>query len=152
MSSELVVRAVPTIHSPTQGASSNKGEVVRMSVSVDTETAHESKAGKQLPNHGSVMPATPKLDNTSNTIQDKDHPLTSKEVLEAVQNLNDFVQKNRRELNFSVDELTGHAVVKVIDYETKDVIRQIPAEEILDVARRVAEQDDGKGSLLKVEV
>jgi flagellar protein FlaG len=62
------------------------------------------------------------------------------------------VQKTRRELNFSVDELTGRAVVKVIDHETKDLIRQIPAEEILEVARRVAEQNDEKGNLLKVEV
>jgi flagellar protein FlaG len=152
MSSELVVQALPAIQPPTQGASNGKSKVVKVTALSDTDTTNTSKAGKQLPNHGSAMPATPEHVDISKTNKDQGYPLTSKEVLEAVQNLNDFVQKTRRELNFSVDELTGRAVVKVIDHETKDLIRQIPAEEILEVARRVTEQNDEKGNLLKVEV
>jgi flagellar protein FlaG len=107
-----------------------------------------SRTGKSLPSPGSDVPAAVSGLGAVKTPE----KLSNEEVLEAVQNLNDFVQKTRRELNFSVDEQTGRTVVKVIDHETKDVIRQIPAEEILDVARRVAEQNDEKGNLLKVEV
>ena len=54
--------------------------------------------------------------------------------------------------DINMPEMDGRTVVKVIDHETKDVVRQIPAEEILEVARRVAEQNDQKGNLFKVEV
>jgi flagellar protein FlaG len=152
MSSELVVQALPTVQSPTHGATNGKSQVVRVAVLPDTATTKKVKAGKELPENGSTMPAVPERAGGSETTQNQDQPLSSREVLEAVQNLNDFVQKTRRELNFSVDELTGRAVVKVIDHETKKVIRQIPAEEVMQMARRVAEQSDEKGNLLKVEV
>jgi flagellar protein FlaG len=39
------------------------------------------------------------------------------------------------DLKFTVDEETGIQVVKVVDTETKDVIRQFPAEEVLAIAQ-----------------
>ena len=58
---------------------------------------------------------------------------------EAVQNLNDHVQTVNRELQFTVDKDSGKTVIKVIDKETHEVIRQIPGEEALNVARRLNE-------------
>jgi len=54
---------------------------------------------------------------------------------QAVSQLNDFVQNVQRDLQFEVDENLGQTIVKVIDNETKEVIRQIPDE----VAMRLAE-------------
>jgi flagellar protein FlaG len=73
-------------------------------------------------------------------------------VSTAVQNLNDFAQNIRRELKFSIDEDTGYTVVQVIDSETKETIRQIPTEDIMALARQVAETDTGKGGLFKGRV
>lgn len=149
MSSELSVKTIPLVQPTTQEAVNKRSNVENRASKVlplNANTSLQSSAGKSLPSKGSDMPVT---------VSEKEatkEELSSEEVLEAVQNLNDFVQKTRRELNFSVDDQTGRTVVKVIDHETKDVIRQIPAEEILDVARRVAEQNDEKGNLLKVEV
>ncbi|WMS89956.1 flagellar protein FlaG [Pseudoalteromonas sp. HL-AS1] len=42
-----------------------------------------------------------------------------------------------RSLEFSVAEYKGQTVVKVIDKESKDVIRQIPSEEFIKVAQRI---------------
>ncbi|HEX5127273.1 MAG TPA: flagellar protein FlaG [Rhodocyclaceae bacterium] len=36
-----------------------------------------------------------------------------------------------RNLQFSIDDATGRTVVKIVDAKTKEVIRQIPSEEIL---------------------
>jgi len=151
MSSEFVIKAVPIVPTPTQDAvskRSNMESTVAKVTPLNAKASVDSRTGKSLPNPGSDMPAAVSEADSSKSQKS----LSNEEVLEAVQNLNDFVQKTRRELNFSVDEQTGRTVVKVIDYATKDIIRQIPAEEILDVARRVAEQNDEKGNLLKVEV
>jgi uncharacterized FlaG/YvyC family protein len=42
-----------------------------------------------------------------------------------------------RSLEFSVAEYKGQTVVKVIDKESEDVIRQIPSEEFIKVAQRI---------------
>lgn len=47
------------------------------------------------------------------------------------------------ELSFSIDQSTGRTVVKIMDRETHDVIRQIPAEEILRIDKALAEFQQG---------
>ena len=42
-------------------------------------------------------------------------------------------------LRFSVHKPTGRTVVKVIDKETKEIVREIPAEEILNLAAKLDE-------------
>ena len=39
------------------------------------------------------------------------------------------------QLQFSVDESTGESVIKVMDKETNEMIRQIPSEEMLQIAK-----------------
>lgn len=70
------------------------------------------------------------------------------ELNNAVNDLNDYVRGMQRELNFSVDEDSGRTVIKVLDPQTHEVIRQIPAEEVLALARHLAAMRDGSGHLL----
>ena len=42
-----------------------------------------------------------------------------------------------RSLEFSVGDYKGSTVVKVIDKESRDVIRQIPSEEFIKMAQRI---------------
>jgi flagellar protein FlaG len=65
-------------------------------------------------------------------------------VESAVSQISDFVQNFQRDLQFSVDKHSGRIVVKVLDSETKEVIRMIPPEETL----RMAEQLDSPESLI----
>jgi flagellar protein FlaG len=51
-----------------------------------------------------------------------------------------------------VDEDLGRIVVKVMDHETKEVIRQIPADEVLQLAKRLKEDSTEKGNLFTLEV
>lgn len=61
----------------------------------------------------------------------------SASVDDAVARISDFVQVVQRDLRFSVDDATGRTVVKVIDSETDQVVRQIPADEILAIAENL---------------
>lgn len=68
------------------------------------------------------------------------------ELDQAVKAVNDFVQPFNNALNFSVDQESQTTVVKVIDQNTKEVIRQIPSEEMLALAKAL---DTMKGLLIQ---
>ena len=84
--------------------------------------------GADLPRPGQQLPlaAQPK-----STEQAKP---TEEELNKVVSNLNEFVQSVRRELQFSVDDDTGRYIVKVLNKETDEVVRQIPSEEVLAIS------------------
>jgi len=56
------------------------------------------------------------------------------EVRTAVENIERFVAQSARDIMFSIDKEAGF-MVKVIDRTSHDVIRQIPSEEVLAIAR-----------------
>ena len=61
---------------------------------------------------------------------------SSREQLkEAVKATNDFVSLVNNAVEFSLDDDTGITVVKVVDKNTKEVVRQIPSEEMLAIAK-----------------
>lgn len=63
----------------------------------------------------------------------------SEPLEEVVSDLNNLVRELHRELQFSVDKESGDTVIKVIDKETDEVVRQIPSEEIMELRRRLQE-------------
>ncbi|MBK7251403.1 MAG: flagellar protein FlaG [Gammaproteobacteria bacterium] len=56
-----------------------------------------------------------------------------------------------RQLHFSVDDASGRVVVTVVDTETGETIRQIPAEEVLRIARQSAAADGAEGLLVNLK-
>lgn len=73
-----------------------------------------------------------------------------------VSELKAYVQNAQRNLDFQVDDKTGRVVVKVIDAKDHSVIRQIPSEEMLELAHRIQDyldkkQMDMKGMLLEIK-
>jgi flagellar protein FlaG len=68
------------------------------------------------------------------------------QVKEAVQEIRRVVTPVAQSLQFSIDEATGKTVVRVVDSATQEVIRQIPSEEVLAIARAL---DRLQGLLLK---
>ncbi len=59
------------------------------------------------------------------------------DVASAVEKLNDFASKNASDLNFSKDQDTGKTIVKVVDKATDAVIREIPSEEAIAIAKSI---------------
>lgn len=76
----------------------------------------------------------------NNADQDKE------QLAAAVKNVNDFFQMVRRTLQFTVDEDTGRMVIQIKDAETDKVIRQIPPENMLKLAKELGKF---KGLLLE---
>lgn len=72
------------------------------------------------------------------------------ELDQAVSKLNDFVQNVQRDLQFEVNNDSGQTVVRVVDQETQEVIRQIPDEVALRLAEKL--QQDEPLTLFEVKV
>lgn len=51
----------------------------------------------------------------------------------------DVVSLVNRDLRIIIDESTGRIVTQIVDGDTNEVVRQLPPEALLDVARRVAD-------------
>jgi flagellar protein FlaG len=58
-----------------------------------------------------------------------------KELRDAVDRIAKFVSQSSSEISFSIDSESGNDVVKVIDSSSKEVIRQIPSEEVVALSR-----------------
>ncbi len=71
------------------------------------------------------------------TRQAEDKAADARKLEQALGNVTAHIQNLHRSLHFSVDEESGETVVRVVDTETQEVIRQIPSEELLAIADRL---------------
>lgn len=60
----------------------------------------------------------------------------------AVASINDYVQSVQRDLQFSIDEELNKTVIKVVDVGSGELIRQIPEEIFLELARKLKEDGE----------
>jgi flagellar protein FlaG len=77
------------------------------------------QGGEALPSTGKEMPV-----RTVDTAQ----------ISEAVSSINKIVQNIQRDLSFNLDEDSGETIIRVVDSESGELIRQIPSEEALAIA------------------
>ncbi len=96
-----------------------------------TASAGDRKA--ELPD-GSQQTAVPK---------DKETTQEAEPIEDVVSNLNELVRNLQRELRFSVDTKSGDTIIKVVDRETDEVVRQIPSEEIVALRQRLEQSSGG---------
>jgi flagellar protein FlaG len=92
------------------------------------------------PNANQVSGKLPENGGQELPIQGKGQPRVvqgSTEIREAISEINEFVQTVQRDLSFNMDEASGHTVIKVIDRESGDLVRQIPSEEVLAIASHI---------------
>lgn len=73
-------------------------------------------------------------------------PVSSEELEAAVSSVREYIKPFNSDLQFSVNDETDKVIVKVVDSETKEVIRQIPSEEMLAIAKAL---DSIKGLFIK---
>lgn len=71
---------------------------------------------------------------------------TREDVEKAAQQVNDFLKPINNSIQFNVDDDTGITVVKIVDLSTKEVVRQIPSQEMLSIAQAI---DTMKGLLVQ---
>jgi flagellar protein FlaG len=114
---------------PTTLATTAAGQAVRPVNSVPPVETAPSRASEQrqgLPDSGKDVPFV--VD-----------PQQKAELSGVVEQINKHVQSLWRDLEFSVDQDSKRVVVKVRDAETGEVIRQIPPEEALSIAKQLSD-------------
>ncbi len=89
-------------------------------------------AQRQFADSGNQLPQESHLRNTGQ----------EKALERAVESANQRFQMHQRSLQFKVDDSSNHLVIKVIDKETDEVVRQIPSEEFLELSKRMEEMQD----------
>ena len=62
---------------------------------------------------------------------------TKEAIAKAAADIQNFVKDMGRNLAFSIDETTGYNVVRVVNPETNELIRQLPSEELLKIAKNM---------------
>jgi flagellar protein FlaG len=67
------------------------------------------------------------------------------ELQSAVDVVNQAVALEQRSLSFSIDDVSGRSVIKVVDFETDELIKQIPSEELLKVAQDIKRLQEEMG-------
>lgn len=90
---------------------------------------------RQAPPSAPTTPA--QLATLDNPVFAPAPPVTQETVAAAVQSANAYMQSVSTNLKFSLDQDTGHTVVRMVDTETKEVLRQFPSEEMLAISRSI---------------
>jgi flagellar protein FlaG len=110
---------------------------------MDRSTMPHSSAGQGTSPDRTAKPLQPSAEAQTG------QQASRNDVESAVKKVNQVVQAAARDIEFSVDKTSGEMVVKVVDRATKQVIRQIPSEEMLAIAQSI---DKLQGLLVKQEV
>ena len=90
---------------------------------------------RQAPTPAPVTPA--QRATLDNPVFSPAPPVTQEAVAAAVQAANDYVQAVSTSIQFSLDEDSGRTVVKMVDRETEEVLRQFPSEEMLAISKSI---------------
>ena len=121
----------------------NSQELARAVVTDGNGAKSGGKAATPGTQDGKVMPEA--VSNRTVELKQENQAKVSEQkaqrVEQAVAKLNDYVQSLQRDLRFSVDNELGSPVVRVIDRESQEVIRQIPNETALRLARNLKDQN-----------
>lgn len=101
--------------------------------SLNAKDAELDQAARLSEQQGSVTKTTKLIDK-----QAEDKGL-EQSLLNSVEKLESLAKLNSKQFKFHIDEQTSSSVVVVTDIETNEVIRQIPSEEVLELASKIDE-------------
>jgi flagellar protein FlaG len=137
------MRWVVTILNKPNAVSSNS--VTQVSPVQQSRAMNADLARHSFADGGKNLPAAQQLAAQSEARR--------RELSNAVKNVSSYIQNITRELNFSVDEALGKTVVTVIDEASGHVVRQIPSEDMLELAKNISELKEraGVGILLETD-
>ena len=105
------------------------------SVAVQPNISNQARAPQQIAkSDAQVVAQVISTEIKASGVNEAAQP-TREVVAKAAAQLQEFVSSMGRNLNFSIDESTGYNVVRVINPDTGELIRQLPSEELLKISR-----------------
>ncbi len=123
MATDYNIQAIQPAPRPQTGVQAPKSQSVQVPSTSPPQRNESAASGEVLPSRAAKTPQDPR------------------QLESAVSKISEFVQNFQRDLTFSVDKDSGRIVIKVIDSKTKDVIRQIPSEVALRLAKNLQSPD-----------
>lgn len=84
-----------------------------------------------------ARPAAPAVAVDAAAVQQPGTVPNLSELANAVKNINKALQERSQDLEFTVDSDSERTIVKVVDQNTKEILRQIPSEEALEISKAI---------------
>lgn len=106
----------------------------------DAQTSTSTDAGRQTVAAGSTADGTISRTGAPVQVVQEAQRQSAQPLADATRDFSEYIQSVSRSLNISVDRDLGTTVIQVLDAETEELVRQIPAEEILQIARFLSDQ------------
>lgn len=107
------------------------------SIGTNNAPSQQVVSSRQLPeaNNATTAAQVKPLTNSTQSVQQnapaEKVEVSAERLQDAVEKMNELMQSGNRSLRFQVDDTAERVVVKVLDIETDEVVRQIPSEETL---------------------
>ena len=118
-----------------------------MSTILPSGVLQNSKAGSEVDLAGAWQVTSAGGNNTpiDRAVSNASLSFTPEEVVAAVAEFSSQVEMVTTSLSISIDDQLGSTIIKVTDRETDEVIRQIPPERIVNLARFMRESSSEGG-------
>lgn len=121
------------------------------SISMATNLKHDDSFktdANAVAQNAKVVPLSEADNKSLNETAAKEVQPSEAEVEQALSIVNKAAVFEQRSLTFTMDEDSGRTVVKVIDKNTEQMIRQIPSEELLKVSQEIKKLQEEMGQSL----
>ncbi len=93
-----------------------------------------------------AKPAAPPVQSKAIAASQSAQPVSHEQLKAAIKSVQEYIEPINNALEFSMNDDTNQMVVKIIDRDTKEVIRQMPSEEMIAIAKAL---DSIKGLFVK---
>lgn len=116
---------------------------------IGSATKATARVDQSIPVTGTannVVKDKPAAVMTASAVQQPDAAAAQNQVGQALQSINKALQKLSSNLEFTVDADSNRTIVKVMDNQTKEVIRQMPSVEAIEISKAL---DKLQGLLVK---
>ena len=108
-------------------------------------------AGKEAPTQDLPKPAGIAAKQAAVAAEEaaKAREASERDIRAAIEKIEKFIEPATRDITFSIDRDTGINLIRIVDRTSNEVIRQIPGDEVLSIARAL---DNLQGLLVKEKI
>lgn len=124
---------------------------------IQNSTTNQAAAPARLASDGApnvviTAPSNVEVRSGGAVAQTASQQPSSQQLQNAVDGINQAMRQSNQNLEFSVDPGTKKPIVKMVDTQTGELIRQFPSEETLAIARSIDQFLQRQGLLLNQKV
>ena len=110
---------------------------VNQTTTTGTLPSHATAAvASPRPEHAQQQPAAAPAAAAATAKAASATPINPEDLKNSVEAINRFLKVNS-EVQFSIDETSGKSVIKVVDTESRKVLRQFPSEQALEFGKNL---------------